>query len=208
MRKVILIVFMFLCFFTVTYLFFAHLGILTEEATMDWLLSLGYKGGIVSSLLLMSDLVLPVPSSILMTANGVMVGFIGGGMLSFFSSLFASCLGFVLCRRFGRRIYRFFVNEEEDKRVNRFFKRYGDYAIIFSKIVPLMSETLSCLAGLTTMKLSRFILVSSLGLLPISFIYSYAGKAALDYNTLWPAIIVSLIIPAIGLGIYRILKKE
>jgi uncharacterized membrane protein YdjX (TVP38/TMEM64 family) len=56
----------------------------------------------VLSLLLATDIFLPVPSSVVSTAAGLLLGFIGGMMTSLVGMIVSCVVGFWLGARFGR----------------------------------------------------------------------------------------------------------
>jgi uncharacterized membrane protein YdjX (TVP38/TMEM64 family) len=61
--------------------------------------------------LLAGDLVLPVPSSILMTLSGALLGVGLGAAVSFAGAMASALIGYGLCRRFGRTAFRRLAGE-------------------------------------------------------------------------------------------------
>ena len=68
-----------------------------------WLESMGgwaWLGGVA---LLVSDLVLPIPGTVVMSALGLVYGWFWGGLASVVGSMLGGLLAYVLCRKFGHK---------------------------------------------------------------------------------------------------------
>jgi uncharacterized membrane protein YdjX (TVP38/TMEM64 family) len=76
-------------------------------------------------------------------------------------------------------------------------------AILLSRPLPVVMETLSIAAGLGDMKRSAFLSASTLGTLPICFVYAYAGAFSLRGGSLVPALIAAVAIPALAWVLWR-----
>lgn len=153
------------------------------------------------AVLLAADLVLPVPSSLVMTASGSLLGVVAGTAASFAGAMAGALLGFGLCRRFGQRAFRGLVGAEEHGRVSAFLMRYGSWAILLSRSVPMLTEIISCVAGLGTMSAVRFCALAAAGTLPLCLVYAVIGAAAGD-GSLHPgwALLLAFLLPAAGYG--------
>ncbi len=211
MKRFSIIIAAMLAFFTVGFLVADHFGYMDPEKVHQWFAGLQQTSrgqmavaGIISGLLAV-DLILPIPSSVIMAASGMLLGVWIGGIASFLGAILAACSGFWICRRGGRRVFRRLIGNQETRRIDRWFSKYGVYAIIISRPIPMLTEILSCLAGLSALRFRTFLLSSILGTLPICFVYSYFGSRG-DITDPWPAVWVSIVIPAIGWVIARRIK--
>ena len=157
--------------------------------------------------LLTIDLLLPVPSSIVMALSGKLLGTWWGGAASFAGAMLAAAIGYGACRRWGESAFRRLIGGADRERVRAWFQRYGVYAIILSRPVPMLTEILSCLAGLSAMRARTFFGAAVLGTLPICFVYSYVGSRG-SLTDPWPAIWIALAIPAAGWLLVRWLKLD
>ncbi len=156
--------------------------------------------------LLVADLLLPVPSSVLMTLAGVIYGAWLGGLIGFAGTMLAAALGFYACRWGGQKTFKRLMGDEDVDKIDAWFREYGVYAIILSRPVPMLTEILSCLAGLSGLRARTFFLASALGHLPICMVYSFAGSLG-GVDDPWPAILAALLIPAAGWRAVRRLKR-
>ncbi len=153
--------------------------------------------------LLGGDIILPTPSSIVMIASGKLLGPWLGGTVSFAGAMASALIGYGLCRWGGERVFQRLVGEQDISRLRRWFERYGIYAIILSRPVPMLTEILSCLAGLSAFRLRPYLGAVVLGTLPICFVYSVAGTRS-EITDPWPAIWLALALPAAGWLLVRI----
>jgi uncharacterized membrane protein YdjX (TVP38/TMEM64 family) len=132
---------------------------------------------LVSFGLLAADIALPVPSSLVMIANGAVFGVIAGMMLSTAASVVSAALGFWI----GRRGARWLVpSGEELPSMVTWVDRWGALAIAASRPVPLLAESISILAGSAGVSLRTFLAASLAGSAPASAIYAYAGARAVE----------------------------
>jgi membrane protein DedA with SNARE-associated domain len=76
--------------------------------------------------------------------------------------------------RHGRWVH---VTPDRLERAESWFERYGDAAVFFSRMVPVVRSFISIPAGVVRMPLGRFTLLSFLGTLPWCFGLAGAGLA-------------------------------
>jgi uncharacterized membrane protein YdjX (TVP38/TMEM64 family) len=158
--------------------------------------------------LLAVDVFLPVPSSIVMILSGALFGTIAGGAISLLGSLIGNVAGYETMRRFGPAVCARFVKREDLDRMLPVFERYGAVAIILSRPLPVVMETLSLVAGLFRMPRGKFVVSSIVGTLPICFLYAYAGASALASRTVVPALFVFVCVPAVAWLIVQRLRRK
>ena len=143
-------------------------------------------------LLLAIDLVLPVPSSLVMILSGALYGTAVGGLLALVGSVVGNAFGFELTRRYGRGAARRLVGEAQLERMRIVFERSGALAIILTRPLPIAMETLSLVAGLARMPRATFLTATLVGTTPVAFAYSYAGALSLEAGTPLPAIVIAV----------------
>lgn len=148
----------------------------------EWLNTKGVLPATLGVLLLVADIWLPVPSSIIMTANGALFGVLIGTVLSIIGSLGASLVGFGMGRA-GSNMLRRLVTTTEYERSELLMKRWGITAILITRPVPILAETVAILAGASSLGWTRFTIASTLGIFPAAFLYALAGAKASDVKT-------------------------
>lgn len=144
--------------------------------------------------LLIADVLLPVPSSLVMVAHGALFGVVLGTLLSLIGSVGAALFGFAIGRRGGRLLERV-VSTDERARAADLVQRWGMLAIIVTRPVPLLAETVTIMAG--SMAGSRagrtaagpvlgwwqIALASLAGSLPPALLYALTGAAVANFQS-------------------------
>jgi len=146
--------------------------------------------------LLIADVFLPVPSSLIMIANGAVFGVILGTLLSLLGSLGAGLLGFFIGKRGGSLLARL-VPPEERLQADRLLEKWGNLAIIVTRPVPLLAETTAIVAGTSTMGWKNMVLATILGSLPAAFLYAFTGATAANFDNVWLTFGVVLLIAGV-----------
>jgi uncharacterized membrane protein YdjX (TVP38/TMEM64 family) len=138
---------------------------------------------IVSALLMiLQALVAPLPAFVLSFANGLAFGAFWGGMLSLVSASLAAAVSFWIARLLGRGPVEALVGRAHLGAADRWFLRWGAYAVLFARLVPVVSfDVVSYAAGLTSMRFWRFMIATIIGMAPATFIYSFFGERAPQY---------------------------
>jgi len=141
---------------------------------------LGYA--ILSSLFLISDILLPIPSSLIMILNGKILGIMMGTVVSLLSGLVSSTIGFFLGRISSPVVDKYF-SESERRSGNDLISRFGSAAIIISRALPVLSEAVSVVAGTTTIEFRQFLIGSAVGHLIVSLGYAAMGRYLQTMNS-------------------------
>ncbi len=136
----------------------------------------------LSVALLVSDVFLPIPSSIIMIANGALFGVVSGTALSLAGSLGASALGFLVGRRSSRLLERL-VSPAEKARADALLTRWGAMAIVITRPIPLLAETTAILAGSSPLTWPRLILASIGGAFPSCLLYALTGAHSRTFSS-------------------------
>lgn len=174
-------IFIFICFITITsFILFEAAGFtfegLLNNKTSKPLLAL------ISVVLLGIDVILPIPSSIIMITNGVLFGFVAGGILSLTGGLISSVTGYFIGLK-SNKLARKFSSETEEAKARTFLEKYGSIAIIASRPIPVLAESISIMSGTLNWNFKKVLINSFIGLLPISFVYSLTGAYSTSFNS-------------------------
>ncbi|HEV8486674.1 MAG TPA: VTT domain-containing protein [Blastocatellia bacterium] len=157
-----------------------HIPILSDPSR--WLERGGLWAALLGVALLIADIVLPVPSSLVMIAHGAIFGAMIGTLLSLIGSVGAAIAGFAIGRRGGSLLERL-VPAEERARVDRLLIRWGALAIVVSRPVPLLAETVAIMSGASPMSWRRAILASIAGSFPPALLYALTGSVAASFES-------------------------
>jgi membrane protein DedA with SNARE-associated domain len=150
---------------------------------LDVIAALGYVG--LALLLIAENLFPPIPSEVVLPLAGFLVG---RGDLGFWQALLVSTLGsvagalilYILGRYGGRRLvlrYGRFLRVDDDglDRADGWFRRYGDWVVLFARVVPFARSVVSIPAGTMKMPAIRFTAMTALGSLAWNTLLIGAG---------------------------------
>jgi len=158
--------------------------------------------------LLASDIFLPIPSSIVMTFNGSLFSFLPGAGVSVVGLLSGALVGYGFARRYGKGVVRLVVGRREVTSVTDFFERYGLLAVILSRPVPLLAETITCMAGTADMPLGRFLAAQLLGGLPLALGYAWAGDFASRRRNVFLALSIAVMVPSALWTLWALTRRK
>jgi uncharacterized membrane protein YdjX (TVP38/TMEM64 family) len=146
-------------------------------------------------LLLVSDILLPVPSTIIMSALGLMYGWFIGGLLASLGSFLAGLTAYFACRWLGRPAALWLAGEKGLRRGEELFARRGGWLVALSRWMPVLPEAIACLAGLVKMNLRTYLISLACGSLPVGF--AFAAIGALGKTSPTTAILLSAVVPVL-----------
>jgi len=182
----------------------------SQQRCVEWFSRIKPYGWAIGIGLLMGDLILPVPATGIMAALGNVYGVIAGTLFSVIGSAGGGFIGYGVARILGRKGSRYLASEEELDRFQRLFDKWGAMAIIISRIMPVLPEVLTILAGIARMHPARFIVSLLLGTFFTSLFFSwigYSSRSLPGYGIL-AAVLIPLLIWPVFLKIVHHKKDE
>jgi uncharacterized membrane protein YdjX (TVP38/TMEM64 family) len=150
-------------------------GVLTNPRSS--LRAAGWAGAVLGVALLVADQFAPVASSLVMLSLGALYGAPAGIALSLAGRVGMAAAGFAVGRAGGPLLERL-VSERERARADASLARWGALAVLVSRPVPLLAETIAIMAGASPLSWSRALLAAALGSLPEAVAYALAGSIA------------------------------
>lgn len=153
------------------------LSMVDVETAKGYILSFGIWAPIVSFLLMIfQSLLAPLPAFVITFANAGLFGWVKGAVLSWSSAMAGAALCYAIARIYGRTVVEKFTTQSALKEVDRFFEKYGKWAVLIARLLPFVSfDIVSYAAGLTAMGFWEFFWATGLGQLPATIVYSYVG---------------------------------
>lgn len=176
MKRYLLTFVTLIVFFTILFVIVEALGVPLLSDPTPWMKHGGILAASIGVGLLIADVVLPVPSSIVMVAHGALFGVLWGTILSLLGSVGAAVFGFAIGRRGGKLLERA-VTPAERERASSILARWGVLAIIVTRPVPLLAETVAIMAGASSMSWRALVVASIAGSLPPALLYALTGAA-------------------------------
>lgn len=152
-------------------------SMLDVEAIKSYILSFGIWAPIISFLLMVfQSIAAPLPAFLITFANAGLFGWVKGAILSWIGAMAGAILCFYISKIYGRSTVEKLTSKFALEEVDKFFNKYGNYAILIARLLPFMSfDIVSYGAGLTSIGLWSFIWATGLGQLPATLVYSYVG---------------------------------
>ena len=165
----------------------------SHEGTVSWLRQYGGWAWLFAILLLMADLLLPLPATLIMSALGYIYGPIAGGLISALGSFLAGSLGYWLCRLMGEKTAMVLLGRNDYIKGKNLSGGVGAWVVVLSRWLPVFTEVIACMAGLTRMPVLYFHGALLCGSLPLGFVYAFVGSAGVDFPIM--AIALSATLP-------------
>ena len=147
------------------------------------ILATGYSG--VFILMVLESACIPVPSEIIMPFSGFLVwqGEFSLWQVVFwgaFGNLVGSVLAYWVGARGGRPLIEkygkyIFISRRDLERSDKWFEKYGQGAVFFSRLLPAVRTFISLPAGIARMNFKRFCVYTFLGSLIWAYFLAYAG---------------------------------
>lgn len=143
----------------------------------------------LSFIILVSDIILPVPSSIIMYSNGAILGMPNGFLLSLISVILSSVIGYFIGRGSSA-----ILKSEVDISAKKILEKYGYAAILITRGVPIISESVCIVCGFNRYNFVVYLALNVAGYIPICLIYAYFGSIAANQNLFFISFGSSLLI--------------
>ena len=146
--------------------------------------------------LLAIDVVLPVPSSVVMVANGALFGFLVGAALSTLGATVSAVIGFGIGRMSSSKVDAW-LRSSAAGRLDDLVARFGTAAVIGTRPVPIVAEVVAVLAGAGRMPFGRFVAATLIGNAAMSMMYALAGAAYAGLENGWMILAGSLVVAGV-----------
>lgn len=143
----------------------------------------GYAGILMT--MAIESACIPLPSEIIMPFSGYLVSTgeftmlgvtLAGAVGNVVGSIAAYYAGIFGGRSFVERYGPYFLVSHRDlDTADRWFQKYGEAAVFFSRMLPVVRTFISLPAGIARMNFPRFVLFTFLGALPWCYLLAYVG---------------------------------
>lgn len=127
-------------------------------------------------IMVIQAIAIPIPSELVLIAGGLAFPFPFGWLVGALGSIVAAVVGFYISKKGGRGLAVKLVGEKGITFADNWFNRWGGWAILLGRFAPFIPfDAISYSAGLTTMKLKKFLIPTVIGTLPRTLFYTYLG---------------------------------
>ena len=157
--------------------------------------------------LLALDVFLPVPSSIISTAAGVLLGLWPGASVVWAGMTAGSLVGYFVGVRSAPLAQRL-VGTAGLARAAALADRYGTWAVVLCRPVPVLAEATVVFAGLVRAPLRRFLWLTAGSNLGIAVGYAAIGAFSMRLDSFLIAFVGAVAVPGVALIAARWLQKR
>jgi membrane protein DedA with SNARE-associated domain len=189
---------------------------------VKWIGISGYPGLVV--LMALESMVAPLPSEAVMPFAGFLIfegtltfygvilfstiGSIVGSLISYYAGLYG---GRPFVSHFGRYLL---LDVHDLEYTEKFFDKYGDKTIFFSRFIPVVRHLISIPAGVGEMRLSKFVVYTTIGAGLWNSFLAYTGfrlrshwETIRHYGQTIDILVLILLFAGMGYFIYRHLRR-
>ena len=159
--------------------------------------------------LLATDILLPVPSSVVSALAGYVLGWWRATLATWIGMNLGAAIGFALARRWGRPLALWFSKEEDLERMRHVSDVYGPAVLALARAVPVFAEASVLIVGIHGLPWRRFLPAVLLSNLGIALAYSAFGDWAKENQWLPLALGVAIALPILAAAAaQRLLPKK
>lgn len=166
----------------------------TFAEAVAWLRSFERWAWAVAMGVIIGDFLLPLPSTPALVSLGIIYGPLVGGLIGGVATTSAGVLAFGLTRALGPRVALYLAGERDLARAQRFYDRWGVYAVSLGRALGGPLEWLVLIAGISGMPFSRALVALLVGGFSAAFVTAWLGDLAVER----PALAISLVIAFAG----------
>lgn len=154
-----------------------------DTYVLDLISNFGYFGMFLGMVL--EAVIIIIPSELILATGGILAGqeifsFWGAFITGLFGSVFCAIIiyfmgyfggkGFV--KKYGKY---FFMKDEEVRKSNSWFDKYGLIAACIGRNVPIVRTLVSLPIGVARLSFKKFLIYTILGSVPWTFVFVYFG---------------------------------
>jgi uncharacterized membrane protein YdjX (TVP38/TMEM64 family) len=147
--------------------------------------------------LLATDILLPIPSSVISTLSGWQLGWAAGTIATWIGMNLGAVIGFALARRWGQPFALWFSKGEDLRRMRQVSDQFGPLVLVLTRAMPVFAEASVLIAGIHRLSWRRFLPAVVLSNLGIAIAYAAFGEYAQRHQWLPLALAVAIAVPVL-----------
>lgn len=145
--------------------------------------------------LLIADVVLPIPSSVVAIGLCVSLGPVAGGLATFVGATLAFVAGYVLGRVVPEARLRRWSGEQSWDRWRNRARHHAQWWIVVARPLPMLAEMTAILAGVWRVPALQATLLAAASSAMMSLLYALSVAWGLDEPSVLPLLAVVLVLP-------------
>jgi len=148
--------------------------------------------------LLTLDVFLPVPSSVVGTGSGLLLGWGLGFLSTFIGLMLGSLVGFAVGHLFRHTFFHRYFADDEFRQVSYDLANYGFLLLIAFRGIPILAEMSVLASGFHRYSVSRFITAMLISNSILAAIHAYLGVNAANADSDYFFALLFLVVPITG----------
>lgn len=154
-----------------------------DQYVLNLINNYGYFGMFLGMVL--EAVIIIIPSELILATGGILAG---QGIFTFFGAFLTGLIGSVFCaiviygmgyyggKGFAKKYGKYFFMKEEDlDKTDTWFEKYGLLAACIGRNIPIIRTLISLPIGVTRLSFKKFIIYTTLGSIPWTFVFVYFG---------------------------------
>ena len=145
--------------------------------------NLGYLGMFIGMVL--EAVIIIIPSELILATGGILAS---KGIFNFWITFLVGLLGSVFCaiviyymgyfggqpfvKKYGKY---FFMKDNDISKSDNWFSKYGLFASLIGRNIPIIRTLISLPIGIARLSFSKFVIYTTIGSIPWTFIFVYFG---------------------------------
>ena len=185
----------------------------------DYILMLIDKFGYLGMFfgMVLEAVIIVIPSELILATGGILAS---RGVFSFWITFIIGLLGSVFCAvviyfmgYFGGNIFikkygkYFFMKEEDITKSDSWFNKYGLFGALIGRNIPIIRTLISLPIGIARLSFSKFLLYTTIGSIPWTFVFVYFGYSLGNNWTIIKQVTDRLKLPIIILLFMYLISK-
>jgi uncharacterized membrane protein YdjX (TVP38/TMEM64 family) len=169
-----------------------------QELIRAYLVGFGAWAPVVSiGLMVAQVIVVGIPATIVLFANGVAFGTSGGAAVNIAGRMLGAIVAFGIARMLGKgAVEKLMGKISHTQKFEAWMERWGGWAVFATRAIPGMpSDILSYVAGFTKVSWRTYTVATFFGFLPQSILYAWVGAEATGW--FWAMMLVGTVVSSV-----------
>lgn len=162
------------------------------EDPPPWQITFGLVVGLLST-----DILLPIPSSVISTLSGWQLGWWLGAIATWLGMSVGAALGFAFARKWGQPFAKWFSKPDDLETVRHMSDRFGPVVLAITRAMPVFAEASVLIAGIHQLSWRKFLPAVLLSNFGISVAYAWFGEIAEQNEWLPLALGIAVAVPVL-----------
>lgn len=176
-----------------------------QDQIKNWVSGFGFWGPVfIIGAMTAQMFLIVIPSVVLMVVSALAYGPWWGSLISYAAVALAATIAYFIGVHTNNVFIDKLIGEKNEKKVESYIQKYGVWAIVLFRLSPFLSnDAISFVAGIGQMRYLKFIIATSVGIIPLIAMIAYFGK---DTDRLETGMIWTSVATLVGFIVYHVIE--